>query len=85
MQKALKPILLTALGSGQIDYHFANAIAAAAGVDLTEVIDPAKTADDLIHISRKLHLCGAIDEVTAKSYELVAESIFNHLYQFEIA
>lgn len=85
MTEKLKPILLSALGGGQIDYHFANAIASAAGIDLYDVIDPAKTADDLLLIGRQLHQRGAIDSTVVRSFELVANSIFEHLDQFEVA
>ena len=85
MQEALKPILLTALISGQIDHSLADAIATAAGFDLTEMVDPIQTADDLLLIGRQLHQRGAIDEVTVNAYELVANSIFEHLNQFKAA
>lgn len=85
MKQMIKPILLTALGGGQIDHSLANAIAAAAGIDLDEVIDPIKTADDLLLIGRQLLQHGAIDSVTVNVYEFVANSILDQLDKFEIA
>ncbi|MCL5796971.1 MAG: hypothetical protein M1579_05680 [Gammaproteobacteria bacterium] len=85
MQEALKPILLTALVSGQLDHSLANAIAVAAGIDLTDAIDPVKTADDLLHIGRQLYQIGSIDHAAANAFEQVANSIFEHLNQFKAA
>jgi hypothetical protein len=84
-QAALKKTLINAIHSQQINCTLADAIAAAAGFDLTEVIDPVKTAADLIHISKQLQQSGVIDELTANSYRLVADSIFGHLDKFEAA
>lgn len=83
-QAALKKILINALDAQQINHSLASSIAVAAGVDLTDAIDPVKTADDLLHIGRQLHQCGAIDEVTVNAYELVANSIFQHIDSFEV-
>lgn len=82
---AIKKILIIAINSQQINYSIADAIATAAGFDLTEVIDPVKTAADLIHIGKQLQQSGVIDEITANSYRSVADSIFGHLDKFEAA
>lgn len=83
-QAALKKILINALDAQQINHYLADAIATAAGFDLTEMVDPIQTADDLLLIGRQLHQCGAIDEVTVNAYELVANSIFQHIDSFEV-
>jgi hypothetical protein len=84
-QAALKTILTTAINAQQLSHALAEAIAAAAGIDLADVIDPVKTADDLLHIGRQLHQCGAIDSTVIQTFELVANSIFEHIDQFEAA
>lgn len=85
MTEKLKPILLTALCGGQIDHSLANAIAVAAGIDLTEIIDPAKTADNLRFIGQNLLERGIIDAGIASAYVLVADSILDQLDKFEVA
>lgn len=85
MTEKLKPILLTALISGQLDHSLANAIAVAADVDLTDAIDPVKTADDLLHIGRQLYQIGSIDHAAANAFEQVANSIHCNLHAFEVA
>jgi hypothetical protein len=84
-QAALKKILTIAINSQQLTHALADAIASAAGIDLTDMIDPVKTADDLLHIGRQLHQCGAIDSTAIQSFEMVANSIFEHLNLFEAA
>lgn len=83
MENTLKPILLNALVSRQIDHDLAYAIAAAAGVDLTEVIDPVRTAENLLLIGQQLLQKGVIDSTS--TYDYVASSILGHIDQFEIA
>ncbi|MCL5796354.1 MAG: hypothetical protein M1579_02495 [Gammaproteobacteria bacterium] len=84
-QAALKKILINALDAQQINHSLASSIASVAGIDLTEMVDPIQTADDLLLIGRQLHQRGAIDEVTVNAFEQVANSIFEHLNQFKAA
>jgi hypothetical protein len=79
---ALKTILTTAINSQQISYTLADSIASVVGIDLTELIDPIKTADDLLLIGQQLHQSGAIDEFTANTFTMVADSILCNLNEF---
>jgi hypothetical protein len=84
-QAALKKILINALDAQQINHSLADAIAAAAGFNLTEVVDPVKTADDLRLIGHQLLERGVIGAGTANTFAIVADSIFEHIDSFEEA
>ena len=84
-QVLLKKFLTNAIHSQQISCTLADTIAAAAGIDLTEIIDPAKTADNLRFIGQNLLERGIIDAGIASTYALVADSILDQLDKFEVA
>jgi hypothetical protein len=81
----IKKTLINAINTQQLSHALADAIAAAAGIDLTEAVDPVKTADDLLFIGQQLQQSGVIDECTANSYRLIADSIIGNLDKFEVA